>query len=727
MIIVTRSLPLVAALLLPYSISMAAEDAYEPFVKKTPPTTKIIVLDIEKEKLSCEDALETIACIQGLVNRTSSEKIFIRNVPFRCYFDVEKDHPRNASRTGPGNPFDYMLEELLPVPKEYPELDQSKEAPALDYLLTHYADLVKGKVVYDSPQAAAGQLSINTAIFEDGIVVTPKVDEIIESWGYNFPELADYSDVKDHFEGHRISMEKYFDHPERNDRTVGFGATAVMLDYHMATRTFCTFFDKRDFDAAGREEAEKLMVDLFERYPPGIPVAGYIEITQGHHSIKDGGLQPVCGELPNASVTSSMPSVPSEFHAEKPGEALEIDPNGVYITWYGVDIDAIDFSLLVYKSLRNDPKVGQAPLFIKMTPFFVDWFPTYFEWLSKLAPDQIDFFYSPYGDGPPPETTRNTAAHYIANSNGAFGSHEVAPETQLPIFELTGGYTGNVGDHSSTWSSRQGTVWASKLGGMRLGPKNPHPYDPDVDVMVDNVKKSILEYSEPGKPYFIVGRVPTECGIDIFTMLVEAQDRLKADPDILRNLYFVRPFDIAATFKAYDESGAAKQAAKPFTGDAMAALASEDASERRLAVRALLDGEIDADQSTELTEAFAVEVNPAAKRLLALAIGRIGAPAEPAIPALSSTLGDETVGPAAAKALSQIGRPALDSLVSALQTGEPVAKINAGRGIGWLGPEAVAASRLACSRLLRNLPTPIYPWRSSQRLAGSATWPRMRP
>ena len=679
----------------------ATEAEYQPFVAKTPPTTRVIVLDVTREKINCPDALPAISCIQGLVNRASSEKIFLKNAPFRCYFSVEEENPRNASRVGPGNPYEYMLDELIPFPKDYPRLDQSKESPALHYLLSRYRDLIKGQVRFRSFWGPDGPLTVNTAIFEDGILVSENLDRIIRSWGHDLPLLTDHQQVTDCFEGHRIAMEKYFDRPGRNTRTVGFGTTSVMLDYAMATRTFCSYFDKRNFDAAGQERIDRTLIDLLERYPDGIPVTGYIEITRVHHAIRDAGCQAVCGELPNASVTSSIPTDPSRFHPEKPGQVLEIDPDGVYITWYGVDIDAIDFSLLVYKSLRNDPAGGKAPLLIKMNPYFIDWFPTYFEWLTKLHPDQLDLFYAPYGDGPPAEPTRPTAcAHYVANSNGAFGSDQVNPETHLPVFELMGGYTGEMGDYTSTWRFNKDTVWASKLGGMRLGPKNPHPYDPDVDEIVRYVKTSILNYAEPGKPYFIVGRIPSECGIDGFSLLVEAQNRLNADPDIVRSLHFVRPLDAAATFRHYQESGLYKQKPATFTGDPIAGLAHGDVSRRRAAARALLEDTPDPSRLDPLVAAFRVESDNATRRLLALAIGRIGPDAAKALPVLVAALADDTAGSAAAKALSQIGAASLDPLLTTIQGHDPAAVANAARGIEWLGKDATPAVA-AIIRLLR--------------------------
>lgn len=49
-----------------------------------------------------------------------------------------------------------------------------------------------------------------------------------------------------------------------------------------------------------------------------------------------------------------------------------------------------------YKSLRNDPAAGEAPLLLKMNPILIDLFPTWFDWFSRYHPEKMDFFYSPY-------------------------------------------------------------------------------------------------------------------------------------------------------------------------------------------------------------------------------------------------------------------------------------------------------------------------------------------
>ncbi len=90
----------------------AGAKAYESFVPKTGPTEKIVVLDVSKEK----HLVFTLVCLQGLINRNSSTKIYFDKLPIRCYFDV-------VGEAGPGNPYQDMLDDdLLPFPVERPKL-----------------------------------------------------------------------------------------------------------------------------------------------------------------------------------------------------------------------------------------------------------------------------------------------------------------------------------------------------------------------------------------------------------------------------------------------------------------------------------------------------------------------------------------------------------------------------------------------------------------------------
>ncbi|HYW79161.1 MAG TPA: hypothetical protein VE890_06260, partial [Thermoguttaceae bacterium] len=550
-----------------------------------------------QEKEQFPAALSTIACIQGLVNRTSCEKIFLKGVPFRCFWKVEEESPRNAGRVGPGNPYDDMLDELIPYPKEFPEVDPSKRAPVLLHLLKTYRPLIKGKVL--ARERSAGRMpAINACTFKDGILVSDEVDRFLQSEGYDLPLLADYRDVDDDFRATEISITQYLDHPKRNTQMIGYGTNTPGLDYCIATYTFCMYLDQRRIAPAEQERMQEMILRVMSRCDPGALGVGYIEASHANKVLSKNGYQPVCGELPNASMTSSITTVSQEFYLEKPGRVLPLDPNGVYITWYGVDVDAIDFALLTYKALRYDPAAGQAPLLIKMNPYLADWFPTLFQWFTEYHPDQVDFFYAPYGDGPPPKgpPTTDHCAHYIANSNGAFGSHQVM-ESGFPVIEMMGGYMGEPERFKADWGLNKGTVWGSKLGGMRFGPKNPRPWDPDTDELVRYVKTSIQRYSEPGKPYFLIGRIPSESGVDGFGILATAQDRLASDPEIRRPLYFVRPFDLAATYKEYRESGAFK--AKPDVLDQLAApelfdlLENPSRTTRYSAALALCRGSVD--------------------------------------------------------------------------------------------------------------------------------------
>lgn len=687
------ALPLVTTLSLVLAFASSTyAGTYKPRVPKTCPTTKVIVYDVTQEKEQFPAALPAIACIQGLVNRTSAEKIFLKGVPFRCFWKVEEDHPRNAGRVGPGNPFDDMLEELIPYPKEYPEVDRSKRAPVLSHLMKNYGHLVKGKVYSD--QWSPGRMpAVNTCVFEDGILITPVVDQLLKSEGYDLRVLADYSGVDDCFDATEISVKKYLNHPKRNTQMVGYGTNTPGLDYCVATCTFSLYIDQRELKPDQHDTMQETILDIMSHFDPGALGVGYIEQSHANKVLGRNGYQPVCGELPNASMTSSILTVPEEFYPEKPGRVLPLDPNGIYITWFGVDVDAIDFALLTYKALRNDPAGGQAPLLIKMNPYLADWFPTLFKWFTEYHPEQMDFFYAPYGDGPPPKGTPTTdhCAHYVANTNGAFGSHEVM-ESGLPLFEMMGGYMGEPERFKVDWGLNKGTVWGSKLGGIRFGPKNPHPYDPDTDELVRYVKSSILLYGEAGKPYFMIGRIPSESGVDGFGILKAAQDRLTSDPEIERPLYFVRPFDLAATYKEYRESGAFK--AKPAALDHLSAtelldlLVDADRTTRCCSALALCRKSV---ESSGLLPAFQSEKDRQVKRILALAISH-GEPSGKAIQAaMVQSLGDEAVGTAAAKVLAKIGPAAFDDLQSALQSNNTMVELNAVRALQWMECDAKPA------------------------------------
>ena len=123
----------------------------EPRMPKLGPTERIVVLDLGMDKRNggdafyteAHDALAAISCIQGLVNRTATEKIYLTNFPQQWYWDDAGSGLGSSSQI-------HLYDGLIPYERIYPELDTTKKYPVLSYLMEHYGDVVKGKVLVPS-------------------------------------------------------------------------------------------------------------------------------------------------------------------------------------------------------------------------------------------------------------------------------------------------------------------------------------------------------------------------------------------------------------------------------------------------------------------------------------------------------------------------------------------------------------------------------------------------
>jgi hypothetical protein len=71
---------------------------------------------------------------------------------------------------------------------------------------------------------------------------------------------------------------------------------------------------------------------------------------------------------------------------------------------------------------------------------------------------------------------------------------------------------------------------------------------------IGNIKAHLANNAKPGEPLFIVERGWISTGARTPSDAVETMKRLKADKSITRNLHFVTPGQLAATFVAYQQS-----------------------------------------------------------------------------------------------------------------------------------------------------------------------------
>ncbi len=565
---------------------------YKPVLPKADPTEKVIVLDITPEKgdssdgmkLRVFDMLETLTALQGLANRENLEKVYLLGMPVRIFFLPEsaEGQPVNSSKAGPGDPGREMLENgMIPYPKTYPKLDRSKEYPALAWMLKRYQDRVKGLVLIPTSNkeenVGARAAGVNACTFEGLLPVCDSVHDFIKNEGYDFPVRYDLRKMNN-IEAFHWSLEKYIDAPDRSLQVIGYGPQGanppIMNDYWVVNKVYCYFLcgimrrDTEEDKKRHRKEIAVLSKLLNKKhYPKGTVNIGDSEGPHLIPDIQDLGYTVVCGHIPNASVTSSIPTDPSTFEPAPEAKALDVDPNGVYITFNGNDGDAIDFNIYIqYKNLLHDPAAKQGvPMAWKVNPYFIDLFPTWYAWHTRQYRDTVDLTIS-FNDGGCPKDPEGYVEwlrqlkHYIANSNGSlrimnyFGPFrirnctrgimkDVSQQTDLLyIFRAYQGF-----GKPPAWFVANDTVFSNQVGGAGQTPQS----------LADEIAKHI-NAAPAGRPIFFMARLGVDHERDLnarrgtipFTMAKEIMDVLKADPSVKRKLYFVPPRDLAATVKA---------------------------------------------------------------------------------------------------------------------------------------------------------------------------------
>src|SRR4029453_14232143 len=115
----------------------------------------------------------------------------------------------------------------------------------------------------------------------------------------------------------------------------------------------------------------------------------------------------------------------------------------------------------------------------------------------------------------------------------------------------------------------------------------------------------------------------------------------------------------------------------------------------------------------------------------AQALGNIGADAAEAVPALAEAMRGTNIVLCrlAAKALSQIGSPALSTLITHLQHSDPFVRGESAMAIGWMGPPPRAGVPFLTELVrgprpnpARTPPTASYAPASANKPGGSGVW-----
>jgi len=566
---------LLLALLLGASLSAPSLAAdYQPILPKTGPTERVLVLDASVTKKNGNRGtiqFETLssASLQGLINRDSTTKIFIKNLHTRIFMNPESDDLKTGG--GKGDAYALMLEQI-PYPQETVQLKETETYPVLLWLMENYADRVKGytlvKQGWHHKDHGAIAAAINSCTFESLLPVTPHVRNYLRSKGFNKPVVYDLTEM-DNATALDWSMEKYLHRPDVNRSVINYVDNYYdMNDYFVAVKAYSFSLTGKGLKGVEDHEEPKLIGKLLNKdnFPLGTLVIGD---SEGPHMItpmQKEGYQVICGHISNCSVTSSIPTNPQSFRPAAAGVAHPIDPNAAYISFSGNDGDAIDFGLYVgAKNLANDPMAGHVPMSWKINPVFIDLFPTLYAWHTHQYPETVQLAAS-LNDGGAPHGEEGFAEwcqmfrHWIDHSNSSLrhfvylGSYGVALNVEK-FFASTGGhytyrgYDSRPGFGRTQWKRLDGMVLSNLVGQAFHNPQQT----------AAEARKSITQFDTEGQPVFIMIRLGIDNsrhlnarrGTIPFTMAHEVQEALSADPNIQRKLIYLSPADLATTYKAW--------------------------------------------------------------------------------------------------------------------------------------------------------------------------------
>ena len=358
---------------------------------KTCPCNEILAVDVERERSYhswiAKDALMAISCIQGLVNREESKKIYLINYPNEHDWDIYPSDQQALEQEG-----------FFPVPHSYAKLDNTKTFPALDFLLKEYHHKIKGVVLCPPLTELVCDGAIMAAVTAcaqlSAIPVSQHMHLLIKEAGYDFPVLDDTRNLKTNIEAFDWSYENYFN-DKVNPMYIGhhsitaFGGRledqfTSIYDYFMAT---CPFV----FCLNGNypEERAKLNQILNEsNYPLSTPVLGLpVDEGEGLETIEEIGYYFVIANVHNFSCTSAFPSDLSLVPKLPEPKVYELDQNDVALSFYVTDGDSLAFPAFHhYHDMVDTPK-SDVPIGWSFNPLTFTLYPSMFYWRWQYRTD----------------------------------------------------------------------------------------------------------------------------------------------------------------------------------------------------------------------------------------------------------------------------------------------------------------------------------------------------
>jgi len=508
------------------------------FPKIEVPTTSLIIVDLKGDKIEGQVA----ACgLQGIINRTSKEKIYVINTLCVDNHGGWNNKPGEGKQTQVGR---LMLRELFSTtPQTELKLDAKQINPGFMALLKKNKSVVKGIIIWDPAlEEATIEAATTIAGQTDGLIVSPELAEQIK--GYKFPVIEDLrGKFKTNIECLDWLKAKYFktanhqiaftwSHMTTNPEN-SWGA--ANKDYVVANRLFTYFLDITKHDECAYYET------VVKDYPAGTPIFGWTDELRADKLFAEYGyfMVPYIS-VENLTIQSSYPSVCGKQLAPK---AYPIENNAVYIACFVPDGDNL-LHTMVYKpnTICNSANYGKYPTTWILNPAIVDLAPLLYNWYLKKSDTQE--MAGMMGDGSP-ATDRyegfnfycEWAKHYIKQAGFRTMKQMVDAEAvawRVQPYVMNSGYAG--------------TDW-----------RGAGPYEYHMDNNTFHI--GTLHITEKGQLDEALKNAPKDqplflsifCGTavdDVPTKIKDLADRLNARNDGKKYI-FVRSMDLAATYRAW--------------------------------------------------------------------------------------------------------------------------------------------------------------------------------
>ena len=504
------------------------------------PAQSLVIVDLVNDKIEGQVA----ACaLQGIVNRTSEEKIYVMNTLCRDNHGGWKDDTTDRQRSKQAQMGELWLKELFEnMPQKRLETDSSKENPGFMALLEYALHYVKGIIIWDPKlEQATIEAAATIAGQTDGIIVSPDMAERLK--GYNLPVIDDLQGkfinniecldwlIENYFEMANKQVAFTWSHMTTDPENSWGGANK---DYVIANKLFTYFLDIQIKEECAYYET------IVKKYPEGTPIMGWTDELKADKLFADYGyfMVPLIS-VENMTVMSSFPSVKGTMQTPK---AYPIEDNAVYIALFISDGDNLLHTMIYepYTIMHTDDLDAVTTTWI-INPAITDLAPPVFKWYEeKLKNHEIAGM---MGDGSPISERFagfsfycDFTKHYIKESGIRTIKHMVDAEAaawRIQPYCMNGGYAGN------DWRG--------------IGVYDYHMDNQTFHIGTTSLRESLfnntINNAPKGEPLFLCAFIGGSHH-DAPKRIKEVAESIKSRNDG-KKYYFVRSMDLAATYRAW--------------------------------------------------------------------------------------------------------------------------------------------------------------------------------